>query len=190
MSERRFTQAQWPGFRGPARDSVVRGVQIATDWAASPPVAIWKRPIGPGWSSFAVAGEFLYTQEQRGDHEIVACYRVTTGEPVWLHKDAVRFYESNGGAGPRGTPTYSDGRIYALGATGVLNALDAATGARLWSRNTVTDTGIKLPGWGITSSPLIVGDLVVVAASGALAAYARASGDRRWIVKSTGGSYS
>ena len=183
-------EVRWSGFRGSARDSVVRGVQIATDWAASPPVAIWKRPIGPGWSSFAVAGEFLYTQEQRGDHEVVACYRVTTGEPVWLHKDPVRFYESNGGAGPRGTPTYSDGRIYALGATGVLNALDAATGARLWSRNAVTDTGIKLPGWGITSSPLIVGDFVVVAASGALAAYARETGDRRWIVKSAGGSYS
>ncbi len=183
-------KVRWPGFRGPGRDSVVRGVRIATDWATSPPVAIWKRPIGPGWSSFAVAGEFLYTQEQRGDHEVVACYRLSTGEPVWMHKDPVRFYESNGGAGPRGTPTFSDGRVYAIGATGVLNALDAATGARLWSRNAATDTDVMVPGWGITSSPLVVGDLVVVAASGALAAYERGTGDRRWIVKSTGGGYS
>ena len=115
---------------------------------------------------------------------------MTTGKPVWMHKDAVRFYESNGGAGPRGTPTFSDGRVYALGATGILNALDAGTGARRVVAQRGGDTGIKVPGWGITCSPLVVGDLVVVAASGALAAYDRATGNRRWIVKSGGGSYS
>jgi outer membrane protein assembly factor BamB len=183
-------EVRWPGFRGPKRDGMVRGVQIATDWAASPPVVIWKHPVGPGWSSFAVAGQFFYTQEQRGDHEVVSCYRLSNGEPVWMHKDAVRFYESNGGPGPRGTPTVSAGRVFALGATGILNALDAATGARLWSHATLTDTGVKLPGWGITASPLVVGDLVVVATSGALVAYESETGARRWVVKSMGGSYS
>lgn len=183
-------EIRWPGFRGRGRDGVIRGVQIATDWAASPPIAIWKRPIGPAWSSFAIAGDFLYTQEQRGEHEIVACYRASTGEPVWMHKDAVRFYESNGGAGPRATPALSGGRVFALGATGILNALDAATGARVWSRHAGTDTGVPVPGWGFTGSPLVVGDIVVVAASGALAAYDLASGNPRWTVKSAGGSYS
>src|SRR2546430_5895897 len=62
------------------RSSVVTGVRIKTDWAASPPVELWRRPVGPGWSSFAVGDGRLYTQEQRGDFEVVACYDETTGD--------------------------------------------------------------------------------------------------------------
>lgn len=174
------TGAGWPGFRGPRRDGIVRGVRIETDWSAAPPVELWRRPVGPAWSSFAVRGDVLYTQEQRGEEEVVAAYRVTTGEPLWQHADTTRFWEAMAGPGPRGTPALAGDRVYAFGATGIVNALDAADGSVIWSRDAAADAEVATPGWGFASSPLVVGDTVVVAVAGRLAAFDLDTGTPRW----------
>lgn len=181
---------QWPGFRGPKRDGVIRGITINSDWANVPPVELWRRAIGPGWGSFSVQGDRFYTQEQRGEEELVACYSLSSGEPLWWHSDSARFWESNGGAGPRSTPTIHGDRLYTIGATGILNALNIADGSKIWSRNISDDTKVNVPGWGFASSPLIVDSMVVIAASGRLAAYDIESGEPRWMGEKGGYGYS
>ncbi|MBN2010005.1 PQQ-binding-like beta-propeller repeat protein [candidate division KSB1 bacterium] len=183
------TDADWPGFRGAKRDGIVHGSQINIDWTATPPEELWRRPVGPGWSSFAVHDNLVYTQEQRGEDEVVSCYNLVNGASVWLHKDKARFWEANAGAGPRGTPTYRDGCIYTLGATGIVNVLDATDGSVIWSRNAANDTGAKTPMWGFSASPLVTDDVVIIAAASSLIAYDLTSGDILWTNLAEGDSY-
>jgi outer membrane protein assembly factor BamB len=174
----------WPGFRGPGRDSQLKGVRIATDWASRPPRQLWRHRIGPGWSSFTVVGDRIYTQEQRGEKEAVVCFDAATGEERWVHADATRFTEAIGGPGPRSTPTFHDGKLYTLGANGTLNCLDPATGTPKWTRNIVTDSGANIPIWGFSASPLVAQGIVTVFAGGGdgkgVLGYQASSGELAW----------
>lgn len=149
-------------FYGPNRNGVLPGPKLAADWAQRPPQIIWKQPIGAGWSGFAVVGDVCVTQEQRGDQECVTAFSLMTGREQWTHRDVARYHTVIGGEGPRATPTLRNKRVFTLGATGLLNCLDLATGETVWQCDVVKETGGKVPDWGAASSPLIVDGLVIV----------------------------
>ena len=157
---------------------------IATDWDQNPPKEVWRRRVGPGWSSFAVVDGRLFTQEQRGDDELTVCYDAATGAELWSHKDATRFNEVVAGPGPRGTPTFDGGAVYSLGANGNLHCFDAATGAVRWSRDILADSGAKIPQWGYSGSPLVADGIVSVFAGGpagkSVLGYKVDTGDLAW----------
>jgi outer membrane protein assembly factor BamB len=174
----------FPQFLGPGRNGTLRGLRLARDWTASPPRRLWRQPIGEGWSGFSVLGDLAITQEQRGSEERVVAYDLLTGRPRWSHADGVRYETFISGIGPRATPTIADGRVFTMGGTGILNALDLATGRRLWTRKTVEENGAELPVWGKSCSPLVLGSRVIVSAGGtegrSLVAYDAASGEPVW----------
>ena len=184
----------WPQFLGPHRNSMVEQPWLTRDWRAQPPQRLWLRPVGPGWSGFAVAGNRAITQEQRGENEIVICYDLLSGAPLWAYAYPAHFQSPLAGEGPRATPTIAAHRVYALGSTGVLNCLDLETGKLLWSKDLERDTGAKVGEWGMSCSPLIVDDLAVVSAGGSdnrsLVAYRAATGDFVWGHGTDGAAYS
>jgi outer membrane protein assembly factor BamB len=186
----------YPEYRGRKRDGIVLGPGLNRDWATHPPRQVWRQPVGEGYAAFAVAGNLAVTLEQRRDNEAIVGYDTATGRERWLHSYAARFHEQMGGKGPRSTPTIADGEVYALGATGKLHCLDARTGRPKWVVDTLKDNAnVK---WGLSGSPLIVDDLVVVnpgvqsssAPGGTLMAYERATGKLRWHAGRSSAGYS
>jgi outer membrane protein assembly factor BamB len=179
----RISRPTWPDFRGAARDG--RSTEtIRTDWPAGGLAPLWKQPIGLGYASFVVADGRAFTIEQRRQQEIVAAYDVESGRELWTNGWDGEFVESMGGDGPRATPTYHDGRVYALGALGELRCLDAATGTVIWRRNILEDNGAPNLDWGMSAAPLIVDDKVVVLPGGSggrsVVAYNKTSGVPIW----------
>lgn len=177
-------QAYWTDFRGPRRDGLYDQMPILTKWPPQGPERLWRKPIGGGYASFVVAGGKAFTIEQRRDQEVVAAYDVASGSEVWSHGWSAFFQESMGGDGPRATPTWHDGRIYALGAEGELRCLDAQTGRRIWSKNILSDNGAENLHWGMSAAPLVVDDKVIVLPGGSggksVVAYNRLTGEPIW----------
>jgi outer membrane protein assembly factor BamB len=181
----------WTNFRGPARDGRYDEQPIRTNWQGGLQ-QLWKQPSGGGYSSFSVADGVAFTIEQRRGQEVVAAYQVETGRELWTHAwDAL--YTDSTGDGPRATPTWHDGRLYALGALGELRCLDARSGKLIWSKNILKENGASNIPWGMAASPLVVDDKVIVIPGGSngksVVAYNAKSGERVWGALSDTASY-
>lgn len=188
-----LARPEWSEFRGADRAARSLAPKISTNWNTQPPKLLWKIPVGPGWSSFAVAGRMLFTQDQRGPKETVVCYDADSGREIWKTEFDGRLDDPMGGPGPRATPTLANGALYVVGSTGTFLRLNPVTGEIVWKKELTKVAESKVPGWGFSSSPLVVGSVVVVYGGGAgekgLLAFDTASGDLRWSVPCPENSY-
>ncbi len=187
------TANDFPQFLGPHRDARASEIALDRDWERNQPRCLWRREIGAGWASFAAVNGFAVTLEQRGELEMVTCYEVATGEPVWVHSIQTRHATTEGGVGPRSTPTIHQGKVYTLGAAGALFCLDGASGDVLWQNDLLARYGVeagedsKGVAWGRSASPLVVDELLIVPAGGpaggpcvSLAAFHKDTGKLVW----------
>jgi outer membrane protein assembly factor BamB len=185
--------AYWTNFRGPRRDGHYRQGPIRTDWPSGGLPELWRQTVGGGYASVTIANGRIFTIEQRRSEEVVAAYDFNSGGELWTHSWPALFEESMGGPGPRATPTWDAGKVYALGATGELHVLEEASGELVWKKNILEDNGARNLQWAMAGSPLIVDDKVIVQPGGSnnrsIVAYNKLTGETVWTALSDTQSY-
>jgi outer membrane protein assembly factor BamB len=183
----------WPQWRGPRRDGVSAERGLLKAWPQTGPPLAWKATgAGQGYSSFAVAGGRLYTLGARENREHVVAFDIASGKRVWDAPHGQRF-SNDRGDGPRGTPTVDGTRVYAFGASGDLTALEAGSGKVAWTVNVIRDFGGQNITWGLSESPLIVGDRIIVSPGGpgsSVVALNKADGKLIWKTEADRAGYS
>ncbi|HEX4955545.1 MAG TPA: PQQ-binding-like beta-propeller repeat protein [Thermoanaerobaculia bacterium] len=185
--------ADWPQYRGPARDGRSAETGLLAAWPMAGPQVLWRAPLGDGYSGMAVAGGRVYTVFGAGRDEIVIAFDAATGKEVWRQRlDGYR--SDDMGGGPRSTPTVAGGLLYALSSSGRLAALDAATGEGKWEVDLVAAYGARIPQWGVSISPLVEGDLLLLDVGGkpghSLVALNKTTGKLAWAAESGSPGYS
>ena len=186
------TRNDSPQFLGTDRDAKIRGIELETDWETNPPKQIWRKPIGAGWAAFAAVNGYAVTLEQRGPLELTTCYEIETGEVVWVYQVESRHESLMGGVGPRSTPTIYEGKVYTVGATGMVTCLDGSNGELIWQHDLVKESGSTQEDevaelfWGRASSPWVGDGRVIVPMGGtaespiSLVVYDATTGDEIW----------
>jgi outer membrane protein assembly factor BamB len=186
--------AVWPGYRGPDRDGHAGTADPSAEWLAGKPRLLWRQPCGGGYASFAIARGLAFTIEQRRENEVVIAYDLNEGHEVWTNSWPAHFSESMGGDGPRATPTFDDGRVYALGGEGELRCLDAKSGEVIWSTNILTEARTGNITYGMAASPLVFSNTVIVQPGGgngsSVVALDKQTGQRKWGALDDGAAYS
>jgi outer membrane protein assembly factor BamB len=184
----------WPQFLGPQRNGVSAETGLATSWPKGGPPVVWQRDVGEGYSGPAIAGDRLILFHRVANEEVIECLNANTGRPLWKHAYPTTYSDQLGkGDGPRATPTIAGNRVVTLGAEGVLTCLDLEKGTPLFSRPLAGDYRVPQSYFGVGTSPVIEGDLILVNVGGknaGVVAFAIADGKEVWKATDDGASYS
>jgi outer membrane protein assembly factor BamB len=173
----------WPQWRGPNRDGISKETGLLKVWPDGGPKVVWKSPIGDGYSGVSISNSRIYTMDAKGNDEFVVCLDQASGKELWRAKtDAV--FSSDQGDGPRSTPTVDGNWVYAIGANGMLVALNSADGKKIWSHDLKSEFESEIPKWGTSTSPIVEKDLLLVDVGGksgfALMAFNKKDGSIAW----------
>jgi len=183
----------WPRYRGPKGDGISKETGLLKTWPASGPRVLWRARLGSGYSGMAVSGGRVFTLFGTGGSEFAIAFDAGTGKELWRARlDAERRDEMGGG--PRATPTVDGGLVYVLGAEGKLAALEAATGKPRWRVDLVAEHGARVPQWGVSTSPVVEGGMLLVTSGGSngrsLLALDKLTGKVIWTAESDVAGYS
>jgi len=183
----------WPQFRGPQGDGISAETGLLEDWPESGPPELWRVPLGEGYSGLSVVDGRVYTLFADKSHELVVALDAASGKELWRHQLDRKYFDGQGN-GPRSTPTVDDGMVYVLSALGRLAALDAETGKELWSQDLKESFGARPPRWGISTSPRVVGNLLLLDVGGrdgaSLVALRKSTGVVAWTAGNDRAGYS
>ena len=187
------SSTDWPQWRGPNRDGKSAETGLLTEWPSDGPPLAWKAGgAGTGYSSISTSAGKLFTVGSRGGTEFVHAFDLATGKKLWEAANGAE-YGNDRGNGPRSTPTIDGDRLYIMGASGDLSCLETAAGKRVWSLNVLKEFGGSNPRWGLSESPLVYGDRVIVNAGGpgaSIVALDKRTGKVVWKSESDGAGYS
>ncbi len=185
--------ADWPAYRGPAQDGRSAETGVFGSWPADGPPTLWRAKLGSGYSAASVADGRVFTLFGDGTMEYLAAFSAADGEELWRVRLDVERKDSFGD-GPRSTPSVAGGAVYALGAKGKLVAVKAESGESIWSRDLVADFGARVPQWGVSTSPTVFEDLLLLDVGGrdghGVVALSRADGKLAWKAASGVAGYS
>jgi len=187
----------WPQILGPARNGIAAADEtLADEWPAEGPYTLWQREVGSGYAGVAVANKRVVLFHRVGDKEVTESLDAATGKTMWTDEHPTSFTPQTGsGTGPLCVPVVQNGRVFTFGAQGVLTGIEADGGKQLWQRDTHTDFGAQAGYFGAGSSPIVVGDLVIVNVGGGqkeagIVAFNAKTGETVWTKTSERASYS
>ena len=181
VAAQKIQPGDWPGFLGPQRNGISNETNLIDAFPADGPKELWRMNLGGGMSSVAIMNGVLTTLDQDDTNQFVRAFDAKTGEPLW--KQAIApFYKNSMGNGPRATPTMHKDRVFVYSGEGILAALNAKDGRILWKKNLPQELNCKPSEYGMSCSPLIVGDTIVVQVgeTGTLVAVSQSTGAVAW----------
>jgi len=177
------SNTDWPQWRGPNRDGISTETGLLTSWPASGPKVLWRAPSGEGYSGISIANGRGYTMLGKGNDEFLVCFDAANGKEFWRYTVDSQFYNDQGN-GPRSTPSVDGNLVFAQGAQSMLVAVRADNGQKVWAVDLKKEYGARIPTWGVSASPLVEGELVMVDVGGkagySVCAFNKASGKLVW----------